>query len=166
MSSLFESDLKERIHDVVLPSFSPQREEQFLKERKEVESLSTPEELVRYMRKPLEIANRDLLCQKGVSMGGAAADLIIDKLARNGIDTFIEAAMLILSRTDEIYIDRVAKEFMNFRNKYAQTHATVLLAYRERTDALEHIIGVSKIWRTVQIERSGGYQKLFSSPYI
>lgn len=139
MRSLFDSDLHERIHDVVLPSFSSQREKDFLRERGEIENISTPEELVRYMRKPIETANRDDLCQKGVGMGGAVADLIIDKLARNGIDTFIESAMLILSRADEIYIDRVAKEFLNFRNKYAQTQATVLLAYRERIDVLEKI---------------------------
>ena len=30
---------------------------------------------------------------------------------KNGIDTFIECAVLILSRAEEVYIDRIAVEF-------------------------------------------------------
>jgi len=139
MRTLFETDLHSQIDDMVLQTFEPERRKAFQKERIEIERLSTPNELVRYMRKPIEIANRELLCRKGVEMGGEAFSLIIDKLARNGVDFFIESAMYILSQAEDVYIDRIVKEFMDFRNKYARAQATTLLAFRNRKDALEEI---------------------------
>ena len=139
MKSLFKADLHSMMNDVVLSLSDPERKEAFQKGKVEIETLSTPEDLFRLMRGPIGISQRDLLCRKGVEMGGSVADMIIDKLARNGNDRFIECAMLILSSAEEAYIDRVVKEFMSFRNAYARTQTTALLAFRNRTDALKDI---------------------------
>ena len=127
------------ISEYVLPTFDEARKETMQIEKEAIERLSTPEEVVRFMRKQIEISNRDFLCRKAVSMGGELWSLITDKLMKNGIDTFIECAVLILSRAEEVYIDRIAVEFPQFRNSYARAEATVLLAYRGRKDALKSI---------------------------
>ena len=139
MKTVFDTDVGNMISEYVLPTFDEARKETMQLEKEAIERLSTPEEVVRFMRKQIEISNRDFLCRKAVSMGGELSSLIIDKLMKNGIDTFIECAVLILSRAEEVYIDRIAVEFPQFRNSYARAEATVLLAYRGRKDALKSI---------------------------
>ena len=139
MKTVFDTDVGNMISEYVLPTFDEARKETMQLEKEAIEHLSTPEEVVRFMRKQIEIPNRDFLCRKAVSMGGELWSLIIDKLMKNGIDTFIECAVLILSRAEEVYIDRIAGEFRQFRNSYARAEATVLLAYRGRKDALKSI---------------------------
>ncbi len=139
MQILVESDLHDKITEYASASFDQSRINSMDEERTAVEALSTPEELVRFMKKKIEISNRDYLCRKAIQMGDDTAALIVEKLQTNGLDRFIECAMLILSRADDKYIDQVAEGFRQFRNGYARTQAAVLLAYRDRTDALKSI---------------------------
>ena len=139
MKTVFDTDVSEMLTEYVLPSFDEDRKAVIQAEKAAIERLSTPEEVVRFMRKQTEIANRDFLCRKAVSMGGELSALILDKLHKNGNDSFIESAVLILSRAEDRYIDRIAAEFPQFRNAYARTEATVLLAFRNRKDALKSI---------------------------
>ena len=137
MRTAFDTDLDERLTDYVYSSFVDERKHELLDEREAIEAITDPSDIIRFMRKEIDISNRNLLCKKAVNMGGDLPDLIIDKLRTNGIDVFIECASLILSHTDKSYIDCVANEFRQFRNGYARAQATVLLAYRNRIDALK-----------------------------
>ena len=134
---VFGSDLNEMIADSVIPYIDKEREAIIQIEKEAIDSLSAPEELVNFMRKRIDTLSREYLCQKAVSIGGDIQGLLIDKLGRNGMDAFIESAMLVLSRANETYIDRMVKEFRQFRNGYARAQATILLAYRKREDALK-----------------------------
>ena len=139
MWTLYQPELENRVDEKMLPSFSEERRTALLEERAAIEALSNPEEIVRYMRKHIDMSNRNLLCRKAIEAGGEVSSLLVDMLAKNGLDVFIECAMLSLSRADEVYIDRVAEEFPAFRNSYARAAATILLAYREYTGSLKDV---------------------------
>lgn len=139
MWTLYEPDFDNWIDDEVVSNFDEQRKNTLLEERAVIESLNGPEEIINYMRKPIEISNRNLLCRRAVEMGEDLFPLLIDRLSKNGWDLFIECAMLSLSRAEDVYIDRVAEEFLSFRNAYARAAATVLLAFRERNGSLQDL---------------------------
>ena len=139
MEILFNGGLNNVITEYVSTVLDPDRIEEIEERMIAIDALSTPEELIRAMKKKLDPANREHLCRKALEMGADAAEMIIGKLRTNGLDRFIECAMLVLSRADDKYIDQVAEEFRQFRNSYARTQAAVLLAYRERKDALKSI---------------------------
>ena len=139
MDILDNDELNEKINEVVLPVCDDDRTLEMDNEQTDIQNISTPEEMVRYMRKAIDPVNRSLMCRHAIEIGGDLFDLLIDKLSRNGVDHFIEVAMITLSRAEERHIDRVAKEFRQFRNSYTRAQATALLAYRERTDALGDI---------------------------
>lgn len=139
MQTLMEDDIDDILNRAVGQNFSDNRRGQYLAEQDAINALSSPEDLVRFMKKETDPVNRNLLCKKALDMGDDAATLITERMMRIGIDSFIETAVLILSRSDEKHIDAVAENFLKYRNAYARTAATVLLAYRGRQEALEDI---------------------------
>ena len=139
MDILYNDALNNEINEFIHPGLDTKRLSAMENEQKDIQNITLPEEMIRYMRKAIDPVNRALMCRHAIEMGDDLFDLLIDKLNRNGINYFIEAAMLSLSRAEERHIDRVANEFRQFRNSYARAQATALLAYRERTDALEEV---------------------------
>lgn len=139
MQILFDDEVRNLMDEQVTANFGEKRTAEYKEERAAIEALSDPEETVRFMKKSIDPVNRTALVRKAVGMGDEAAELITKRLQRSGIDVFIETAMLVLSRADEKYIDSVAENFRRYSNGYARASATVLLAYRERRDALESI---------------------------
>ena len=105
-------------------------------QRKAIKEMATPQDAVKIM-KSLDTLLYDQFYQKAFGMD--LADLLIDKLRTNGIHQFIASAYIYLALADEKHIDRVAKEFREFRNPYARALATVLLAYRKRKESLKDI---------------------------
>ncbi len=139
MKTMFDTDLSSKMTDYLMPQLEDERKSELEKEKDYIDSLSTPDEVVNFMRKVKETSNQHYLCRKAVDMGDEVAELLTEKLDRSGLDKFIECAARVLSKADEKYIDRVAEDFPKYRNGYARTQATVLLAYRNRLDALENI---------------------------
>lgn len=166
MRTVFDTDLDEKISDYVYPSFDDERKQKLLEERATIEDITDPTDIIRFMRKVIDMSNRNYLCKKAIDMGGDLPDLIIDKLRTNGTDVFIECATLTLSHTDEKYIDRVANEFRQFRNGYARAQATVLLAYRNRIDALKSMYDEYIAFRTGDYEEYKLGQTVLFSMYV
>ena len=137
MKTMFDTDLASKMTEHLAPHFDDDRKAELEKEKDYIDSLSTPDEVVNYMRKVKETSNQHYLCRKAVDMGDKVAELLIEKLDRSGLDKFIECATQVLSKADEKYIDRVVKDFPQFRSGYARAQTTVLLAFRKRYDALE-----------------------------
>ena len=61
MWTLYESDFDNWVNESVISSYDERRRKNFLEERTVIESLTTPDEIIRYMRKPIEISNRNYL---------------------------------------------------------------------------------------------------------
>lgn len=139
MKTMFDTDLASKMAEHLTPHFDDDRKIELEAEKDYIDSLSTPEEIVNYMRKVKEASNQHYLCRKAADMGDEVAELLIEKLYKSGLDKFIECATRVLSKADEKYIDRMAGEFPQFRSGYARAQATVLLAYRKRYDALENM---------------------------
>ena len=137
MKTMFDTDLQIKMKEELMPYIDDSRKNEMESEKKLIDSLTTADEVVNYMRKVKDTTNERYLCSKAVEMGDEVAELLVEKLHRNGMSKFIECAVQVLSRADDQYIDRVLEEFRQFRNGYARVQTTVLLAYRKRFDALK-----------------------------
>ena len=137
MKTLFNTDLSIKMTEELMPYMDDSRKTEMESEKRFIDSLTKADEVVNYMRKVKDTTNERYLCKKAADMGDEVAELLVDKLHRNGMSKFIECAVLVLSRADEKYIDRVVEEFQQYRNGYARVQTTVLLAYRKRHDALK-----------------------------
>lgn len=137
MKTMFDTDLSKKMTEELMPYMDDSRKAEMESEKILIDSLATADEVVNYMRKVKEASNERYLCRKAADMGDEVAELLIEKLNRNGMSKFIECAVQVLSRADEKYIDRVVEEFRQYRNGYARVQITILLAYRKRYDALK-----------------------------
>ena len=144
--SLLESKNMDKILEENALSRNEERQKRLQEDRAVIDSLTAPEEAVRQMRK-IDYASRFALARKAFEIGGPIYSLIIDKLRTSGMDLFIENASLILTRAPEEEMARLEKDFLTFRNRYAQAAAALVLAYRSRGEALPDMIRTYVSWR-------------------
>ena len=121
---------------------SDQRKKQEQEDKEMIESIASVKDLVRCMQKLNDNLLRPMLVAKVNALGEEAWQEIVDRLMRSGNDTFVENAVLLLSRSDDCYIDQLEKGIKEIRQPYARSEACVLLSYRKRYTALPAIMEI------------------------
>ena len=143
---MIESDsLMDSVQNIADEAMPENRKKEIAEDRDYLLSLSTPDELLNYMRKRCELANRHILCSKALEMEEELMPELIHKWKRNGGDQFCEGAALISSQAKEKYIDQIVDEFEEFQKPYGIYTCCTLLAFRNRTDALPKIMKAYKM---------------------
>ena len=158
MDILFNKDLRAEMEKAVKQVSSEGRFCEIRADAALTEAADTPEKIIERMRKG-DISNREAVCAKALNMEDdimpevirllkrSSYDNFIDimpevirLLKRSSYDNFIETATLTLSRAKECYIDRIIAEFDEIRSPYAMCSCCILLAFRNRFDALPIIM--------------------------
>ena len=100
------------MNSFIEPDMEAERKETIAKQRIVIENMASPQDVVKVMRTLDPFLDREFY-NKALTID--AADYVVDKLRTNGFHIFIENATVYLTQVDEKHIDRVAREFREFR---------------------------------------------------
>ena len=139
MDILFNKDLRAEMEKAVKQVSSEGRFCEIRADAALTEAADTPEKIIERMRKG-DISNREAVCAKALNMEDDIMPEVIRLLKRSSYDNFIETATLTLSKAKECYIDQIIAEFDEIRSPYAMCSCCILLAFRNRFDALPIIM--------------------------
>ena len=144
MDLMFDEEVLEMMRQASGAFVSEERKKQEEDARATIDGISTVKDLVRCMQKLNDNQLRASLVAKADELGAEAWQEVTDRLKRSGNDTFIENAILLLSRGDDSYIDQLQEGLMEIKSLYAKSGICVLLAYRKRYTALPAIMELFK----------------------
>lgn len=157
----FRDPNREELRLYMLEVLPEARRAAILAEKELVDRVSTPEEVMYFMRKGKEMYNRPYICDKALEFGDELIPTIIRRLKTSSFDFFIENAAVTLSAADDKYIDQLVNEYGEFRQPYAIGMLSVVLAFRERKDALPAMRKAQKYLKgIVDSETSSGLEAL------
>ena len=139
MDILFNKELNTEIEKATDQIMPESRQEEIRADAELTAATKTPEEIINRMRK-WDTPNREAVCAKALEIEDEIMPEVIRRLKRSAYDNYIETAVIALSRTKESYIDQILEEFDEIRNPYAMSACCVLMAYRNRFDALPVIM--------------------------
>ncbi len=139
MDILFNKELRDEIETTVKQLSPEERVREIRADAALTEAADTPEEIIERMRKG-DVSNREAVCAKALTMEEDIMPEVIRLLKRSSYDKYIETATLALSKAKECYIDQIIAEFDEIRSPYAICCCCILLAFRDRFDALPIIM--------------------------
>lgn len=139
MDILFNKNLRTEMEKAVKQLSTERRVREIHADAALTEAADTPEEIIERMRKG-DMSNREAVCAKVLNMEDDIMPEVIRLLKRSSYDNYIETATLTLSKAKECYIDRIIAEFDEIRSPYAICACCILLAFRNRFDALPIIM--------------------------
>lgn len=106
-------------------------EEKLLYEK--IKASDKPEELVNFMRKPLNLSTKELLMKKLMKNEESVIPLIKEKCFRNAHDIFIENAVAFFIRCKTNCCKWIAENYSDFRSEYLK--ALICLVFGVKGDA-------------------------------
>ena len=106
MKTMFDTDLSKKMTEELMPYMDDSRKAEMESEKILIDSLATADEVVNYMRKVKEASNERYLCRKAADMGDEVAELLIEKLNRNGMSKFIETEKTLVVVTEQEKVNR------------------------------------------------------------
>lgn len=142
MDLMFDEQVLEMMRKQAEGLNPEERKKQQREDREMIEGIATVKDLVRCMQKLNDNLLRPALPAKADELGGEAWQEITDRLMRSGNDTFVENAIVLLSRADDSYIDQIERGLKEIRQPYAKSEACVLLSCRKRYTALPTIMEI------------------------
>ena len=130
MESKPESDtiLHEKMDELIY-KFKPEREAESLPERKEIESATSPEQVIRFMRRHTDAMNQRLLIDKALEFEDELISEIVSRLKTSLNDGFIELSIRVLAKSKTNVAEQLAGYYDDMRHPYAQSMVLVLLGF-------------------------------------
>lgn len=108
--------------------------------RKRIEECNKPEELVNYMRKPMNFSIRELLRTKLLQNEALVLPLIKEKCLRNSFDIFIENAVNFFIRSETNCSEWIMENYSQFRSEYLKSLICLALGFRGEVDLIHFLI--------------------------
>lgn len=94
-----------------------------------------PEELLRWMRRDMGGANKELLCRKLLEMEDTVLPVIQRRILSSFVDVFVENALLFFVRAKTDCSNWLFNHFGEIRNPYAQCMVCLALGFRASEDS-------------------------------
>ena len=126
-----ESNLKiHKFMNETVSKYQPERERKSSSERDEIESATTCEQILRFMRRNIDIGNRNSLVDKAMEFENEIVSEIVRMLKTSRNDSFIETAVRVLARSEIDVAEEMIGYFDDMSNPYAQSMILVLLGFK------------------------------------
>ena len=116
--------------DDTIHEHSPERIAEATPGKEEIASASTPTEIIRIMRRKVDLLNRPALVEKAMEMEAEVVPEIVRRLKTNLNDGFIEVSLQFLARSTMDVSEEIIGYFDEMRNPYAQSIVLVLLGFK------------------------------------
>ena len=136
------SDFENSVAKMVEDEFN--LSEQDLIDLETVENISSPEELLRFMRKPVCLPAKNRLRKKLLENENAMMPLIKEKCIRNLQDVFIENALdfFITSKSNES--EWILDSYSEFQSEYLKSMFCLVIGFRGELDSIPFLISETK----------------------
>jgi uncharacterized protein YutE (UPF0331/DUF86 family) len=116
--------------DETIYEYSPERIAEATPGKAEIASASTPEDVIRIMRRKLDLLNRPVLVEKAMEMESEVVQEVVRRLKTNLNTGFIETSLQFLARSTMDVSEEIIGYFDEMRSPYAQSMALVLLGFK------------------------------------
>lgn len=132
-----KGELTDMVSGAAIGQIPKSRQKEIVDEADMIKAFDNPKDVVRYMKRMKESQNRAILCDKAIKMQDQTLPEIIEKLVKTANDSFVEIAVMILSKCDIQYIHRLKDVYKDIMYPYAQSGAAMVLGTRGMEDCSE-----------------------------
>lgn len=108
--------------------------------REKIEECNRPDELVNYMRKPMNMGIRELLIGKLLEMEDEVIPLIKQKCLRNSFEIFIENAVRFLIVSKENCTEWIIENYFEIRSEYLKSMLCLVIGFRGNIETIPFLI--------------------------
>lgn len=136
MTAGFDEKLQNAIWDILEGEIEPERKARIEEEKAEIARLETGDAIVKFIRNDYDIANRETLCKKILTMQAEVLPPLLRRFQTSFQDSVTETTVYILGHAEREYVDQLIEMYPEIRNPYAQSMACVALGVQEREDTL------------------------------
>lgn len=136
MTAGFNEKLQNAIWDILEGEIEPDRKVRIEEEKAEIARLETGDAIVKFIRNDYDIANRETLCKKILTMQAEVLPPLLRRFQTSFQDSVTETTVYILGHAEREYVDQLIEMYPEIRNPYAQSMACVALGVQEREDTL------------------------------
>ena len=136
MTAGFNEKLQNAIWDILEGEIEPERKARIEEEKAEIARLETGDAIVKFIRNDYDIANRETLCKKILTMQAEVLPPLLCRFQTSFQDSVTETTVYILGHAEREYVDQLIEMYPEIRNPYAQSMACVALGVQEREDTL------------------------------
>ena len=136
MTAGFDEKLQNAIWDILEGEIEPERKARIEEEKAEIARLETGDAIVKFIRNDYDIANRETLCKKILTMQAEGLPPLLRRFQTSFQDSVTETTVYILGHAEREYVDQLIEMYPEIRNPYAQSMACVALGVQEREDTL------------------------------
>ena len=136
----FDEKIQNMLQDVLDEALESGRKAQIKAEAAAISRLETGDETVKFMRSGYDIANREILCKKALTMQAEVMPPMLRRLRTSFQEKFVETAVYTLAHAEQVYIDQLIRIYPEIRSPYAQSMVCLVLGVQEREDSLELLL--------------------------
>ena len=136
MTAGFNEKLQNAIWDILEGEIEPERKARIEEEKAEIARLETGDAIVKFIRNDYDIANRETLCKKILTMQAEVLPPLLRRFQTSFQDSVTETTVYILGHAEREYVDQLIEMYPEIRNPYAQSMSCVALGVQEREDTL------------------------------
>lgn len=136
MTAGFDEKLQNAIWDILEGEIEPERKARIEEEKAEIARLETGDEIVKFIRNDYDIANRETLCRKILTMQAEVLPPLLRRFRTSFQDNVTETTVYILGHAEQEYVDHLIEMYPEIQSPYAQSMACVALGVQEREDTL------------------------------
>lgn len=136
MTAGFNEKLQNAMWDILEGRIEPERKARIEEEKAEIARLETGDAIVKFIRNDYDIANRETLCKKILTMQAEVLPPLLRRFQTSFQDSVTETTVYILGHAEWEYVDQLIEMYPEIRNPYAQSMACVALGVQEREDTL------------------------------
>ena len=116
--------------DETIYEHSPERIAEATPGKAEIAAASTSAEIIRIMRRDVDLLNRPALVEKAMEMEAEVVQEVVRRLKTNLNTGFIEISLQFLARSTMDVSEEIIEYFDEMRSPYAQSMALVLLGFK------------------------------------
>ena len=140
MTAGFEEKFRDIVQNVLDETLASGRKAQIAAEAAAISRLETGDEIVKFMRSDYDIANREILCKKALTMQAKVMPSMLRRLRTSFQEKFVETAVYTLAHAEQAYVDQLIEIYPEIRNPYAQSMACLVFGVQEREDTVELLL--------------------------
>jgi hypothetical protein len=134
------NDKLQGVMDEIVFKNKPDRESSVLAEKTEIEAITSPEEIIKFMRRGPDPMNQHILAYKAMEFEDEVIPEVIRRLKTNLTTEFIETAARVLSVCKKDIAGELIGYYNDVRSPYAQTMILIILGFKADETAIPWLI--------------------------
>ena len=120
----------QNIIDQTLRDKLPGRDAEVQKEKNEIESATTCDQVIKHLRRGADVLNQQILVRKALDFEDEIVPIIITMLKTSLNDLFIEVSTRILAVCSKDIAEELVEDYDNVRNPYAKSLILLALGFK------------------------------------